>query len=134
VTFPFRRIEALRDRPPASWRIDGVATVVHHVFPNTMVVRFSHHTLVAVLEPISVDRTRLVTFQLAGRSPVEDGDAGADARRDADFVALGAAEDLAMAEAVQVGLASGANDVLTFGRFEGALAHFHRQLDELVRE
>ena len=132
VTFPFRRVEGLRDRPPASWRIDGMATVVHHVFPNTMVVRFSHHTLVAMLEPIAFDRTRLVTFQLAGRSPAEDRAAGDDARRDADFVALGAVEDLAMAEAVQAGLASGANEVLTFGRFEGALAHFHRHLDELV--
>lgn len=132
VTFPFRRIEALRDRPVDEWRIDGVATVVHNVFPNTMVVRFSQHTLVAVLEPITADRTRLVTFQLAG--PSTGRDPGADARRDADFVALGAVEDLAMAEAVQVGLASGANDVLTFGRFEGALAHFHRQLDELVAQ
>jgi phenylpropionate dioxygenase-like ring-hydroxylating dioxygenase large terminal subunit len=130
VTFPFRRIEGLRDRPPDSWHIDGMATVVHHVFPNTMVVRFSHHTLVAVLEPLAVDRTRLVTFQLGGRS--SPGDASADVRRDADFVALGAVEDLAMAEAVQAGLATGANDVLTFGRFEAALAHFHRQLDELV--
>jgi phenylpropionate dioxygenase-like ring-hydroxylating dioxygenase large terminal subunit len=132
VTFPFRRIEGLRDRPPAEWRIDGLATVVHHVFPNTMVVRFSHHTLVAMLEPMAVDRTRVVTFQLAGRAPDGAGEAGADARRDADFVALGAVEDLAMAEAVQAGLASGANEALTFGRFEGALAHFHRQLDALV--
>jgi nitrite reductase/ring-hydroxylating ferredoxin subunit len=130
VTFPFRRVEALRDRPPASWRIDGMATVVHQVFPNTMVVRLSHHTLVAMLEPTAVDRTRLVTFGLAG--PSASGEPSTDAQRDADFVALGAAEDLAMARAVQEGLAGGANDVLTFGRFEGAIGHFHRQLDELV--
>lgn len=130
VTFPFRRIEALRDRPPGSWRLDGMATLVHHVFPNTMVVHLAQHTLMAVLEPLAVDRTRLVTYQLTGRSSGPD--VSESARRDADFVSLGAAEDLAVAQAVQAGLASGANDVLTFGRFEGAIGHFHRQLDALV--
>jgi phenylpropionate dioxygenase-like ring-hydroxylating dioxygenase large terminal subunit len=130
VTFPFRRIEALRDRPPGSWRLDGMATLVHHVFPNTMVVHLSQHTLMVVLEPLAVDRTRLVTYQLTSRSSGPE--AGESARRDASFVSLGAAEDLAVAQAVQAGLASGANDVLTFGRFEGAIGHFHRQLDSLV--
>ena len=33
---------------------------------------------------------------------------------------------------MQRGLASGANETLEFGRFEGAITHFHRQLTELV--
>jgi hypothetical protein len=37
-----------------------------------------------------------------------------------------------MATAAQVGLASGANEVFRFGRFEGALTHFHRTLTEAV--
>jgi hypothetical protein len=37
-----------------------------------------------------------------------------------------------MAMAVQRGLASGANQTLEFGRFEGAITHFHRQLHELL--
>jgi phenylpropionate dioxygenase-like ring-hydroxylating dioxygenase large terminal subunit len=152
VSFPFRRIEALRSRPPAEWRLDGMGTFVHHLFPNTVVVRLSHHTTVVVLEPLAVDRTRLHTFRLAAPRPDHrppgdpEAGAGADAatgsssgteaeaalRRDVDFVTQGAAEDLAMAYDVQRGLASGANDVLTFGRFEGALSHLHRQLHELV--
>ena len=34
-----------------------------------------------------------------------------------------------MACSVQRGLASGANEFLEFGRFEGAIGHFHRMLD-----
>jgi hypothetical protein len=30
---------------------------------------------------------------------------------------------------IQRSLATGANEVFTFGRHEGAIAHFHRQLD-----
>ena len=47
---------------------------------------------------------------------------------------VGLKEDREMALAVQRGLASGANDVLQFGRFEGAIVHFHRQLTELLGE
>lgn len=131
VTFPFRRIETLRDLPSDQWAVAGVATVVHHIFPNAIVARLSHHTTVVVLEPLTVDTTRLVTYRLANR-PSGVGPQPGAAERDAGFVLQGAAEDLAVARAVQHGLASGANEVLTFGRFEGAIGHLHRQLHELV--
>jgi phenylpropionate dioxygenase-like ring-hydroxylating dioxygenase large terminal subunit len=130
VTFPFRRIEALRDTPRESWRLDGKVTTVHHVFPNVIVARLSHHTTVAVLEPITVDQTRLVSYRLTNRPP--DPDAAGDASRDFDFVQQGIREDQAVAKRVQVGLVSGANRVLRFGRFEGALTNLHRQLHELL--
>ena len=54
----------------------------------------------------------------------------AKARRDAQFVGeTGAAEDRAVVRAIQRGLSSGANEVFTFGRFEKAIVHFHRNLD-----
>ncbi len=40
----------------------------------------------------------------------------------------GAAEDRAVACGIQRGLASGANEFFEFGRFEGAIGHFHRTL------
>jgi phenylpropionate dioxygenase-like ring-hydroxylating dioxygenase large terminal subunit len=141
VTFPFRRIEALRGVPADERRIDGMATVVHHVFPNAIVARLSHHTAMVVLEPTTTDRTTLVTYRLASRRST-NGDGGSDgvkadvaaAARDTDFVKLGAVEDRDIACAVQIGLASGANEVLEFGRFEGAITHFHRQLGELLAD
>lgn len=130
VTFPFRRIEAMRDVPAGERRIDGVVTTVHHVFPNVIIARLSHHTTMVVIEPISVDQTNVVSYLLSNR-PAEDG--ATRAAKDTDFVRIGLREDREMAGAVQRGLASGANDVLEFGRFEGAIVHFHRQLtDELA--
>jgi phenylpropionate dioxygenase-like ring-hydroxylating dioxygenase large terminal subunit len=130
VTFPFRRIEALRAVPRSERDVDRAVTSVYHLFPNVIVARLSHHTTVVVLEPRSTDTTNFVTYQLTNHRPA----AGrrADASRDADFVALGAAEDLGIAQGLQRGLASGANETLEFGRFEGAITHFHRQLTELV--
>ena len=39
------------------------------------------------------------------------------------------AEDFDIGVAVQAGLASGANESLTFGRYEGALDSFNRQVE-----
>lgn len=130
VTFPFRRIEALRDRPATDWAIDGVVTCVHQLFPNVIVAQLSHHTTVAILEPVTPDRTRLVSYELSNRHGSDD--ARRSAERDAAFVAQGTAEDRAMAVRVQRGLASGANDTVEFGRFEGAIVHFHQQLNSLL--
>ena len=130
VTFPFRRVEQLRTRPPSERRLDGRVTSVHQIFPNTIIARLSHHPTMVVLEPVAPDRTDVMTYQLANGT----GQRIEDARRDTDFVTAGAIEDLAMAAAVQQGLAAGANDVVELGLFEGALSHFHRSLDAVLAE
>jgi hypothetical protein len=130
VTFPFRRVEELRTRPPSERSLESRVTSVHQIFPNTVIARLSHHTTMVVLDPVAPDRTDVVTYQLAnGRGRLVE-----DARRDTDFVSTGAVEDLAMAGAVQQGLAAGANDVVELGLFEGALSHFHRSLGALLAE
>jgi phenylpropionate dioxygenase-like ring-hydroxylating dioxygenase large terminal subunit len=127
VTFPFRRIEALRGQPAPRRLTRAMATVVYHLFPNVIVAQATHHSAVVVLEPETPGRTRLVTYQLADPSNSES------ATRDEKFLEQGQTEDREMALTVQRGLAAGANDVLEFGRFEGAIAHFHRQLTELLK-
>ncbi|HTO71353.1 MAG TPA: SRPBCC family protein [Myxococcota bacterium] len=128
VTFPFQRIRKLAQVPPAERRVRGALTYVYHLFPNAIVTTFSHHTQLLVLEPVSLGETRLVAYLLTNR-PAGDATAQADAERDAAFVnQTGGAEDAAVVCAIQRGLASGANDAFTYGRFEGAISHFHRAL------
>ncbi|HXZ85835.1 MAG TPA: SRPBCC family protein, partial [Myxococcota bacterium] len=132
VTFPFQRIRKLAEVPPAQRRVAGALTYVYHLFPNAIVTVFSHHTALLVLEPVSPGETRLVSYALTNR-PASDPKAQADAERDAAFVnQTGGAEDGAVVCAIQRGLASGANEAFTFGRFEGAIAHFHRALHQAL--
>jgi phenylpropionate dioxygenase-like ring-hydroxylating dioxygenase large terminal subunit len=127
VTFPFRRIEALEAVAPEERRVEGLLTYVYHLFPNALLTVLSRHTNLVVLEPLAVDRTRLVTYALT--HPADAGGDAEAAQRDADFVGrTGAAEDLAVVCAIQRGLGSCANESFSFGRFEGAIAHFHRTL------
>lgn len=127
VTFPFRRIEKLADVPEAERRVDGRLTYIYHLFPNTLVAVLSHHTDLIVLEPLEVGRTNMVAYTIANTG----GDPAAmeSAKRDAEFVNQnGAPEDLALVESVQRSMGSGANEFFTFGHFESAIIHFHRNL------
>ncbi len=129
VTFPFRRIEKLAAVPPAERRVDGMLTYVYHLFPNVMIAMLSRHTQMVVLEPLDAGRTRFVTYAMA-EAPPDGGPLPEEVTRDTDFVERsGGAEDREVTCAIQRAIGSGANTHFTFGRFEGAIVHFHRMLD-----
>jgi phenylpropionate dioxygenase-like ring-hydroxylating dioxygenase large terminal subunit len=130
VTFPFRRIEKLRDQPASERQIAGAVTRVYCIFPNVIVAELSRHIIVVVLEPLSASTTNFVTYAL-GPADAKD-DRTSAAAKDISFVQQGGVEDRQMALAVQRGMATGANTHALFGRFEGALTHFHRNLHALV--
>ncbi|MEX1154194.1 aromatic ring-hydroxylating dioxygenase subunit alpha [Parvibaculum sp.] len=129
VSYPYRTIEKLRDVPPAERRARGALTQLNLLFPNVAVATFPSHMTMAVLEPRAVERTRLVTYTLSDRA-----ESDMTVKIGQDFVTAGTAEDREMASATQHGLRSGANDVLTFGLFEGANRHFHCGLAEALGE
>jgi phenylpropionate dioxygenase-like ring-hydroxylating dioxygenase large terminal subunit len=128
IAFPYQAIHKLRALPRAERRAEGKLTYVYHLFPNVMLATFPHFVFLVALEPLAIDRTRFVTSVLTDR-PAGDAEAEAASQRGADLVGAGAAEDNEVACAIQRSLASGANEFFEFGRFEGAIAHFHRALD-----
>ncbi len=133
VTFPFRRIEKLADVPKAERRVEGRLTYVYHLFPNALVTVLSRHTNLVVLEPVAVDRTRMIAYTLSNTGG--DPASAESAKRDAEFVnQTGAAEDQALVESIQRGIGSGANEFFTFGHFENAIIHFHRNLQAALED
>ena len=126
MTFPFRRIEKLAALPPNERRVMGFVTFVYHLFPNALVTVLSNHTNLLVLEPLSVDRTSVVSYSLTNRTG-DRAEALEAAERDAHFTAIGANEDRAIVSAIQRGVASDANESFVFGRFESAIVHFHER-------
>jgi len=131
VTFPFRRIEKLKDVPAKSRTVDGKLTYVYHLFPNTLVTVLSNHTNIVVLSPVDLKHTAITVYQLTNRQG--GADAVERAKRDASFVSdTGALEDIALVTSIQKSIESEANDVFTFGHFEGAITHFHRNLSGLL--
>lgn len=128
IVYPFRRIEKLAALPPEKRRVDGLLTYVYQLFPNVLITVLSRHTNVVILEPLTPATTRQISYGLTNRG-LGDEASRKEVERDAQFVAqTGASEDRAVVAAIQRGLAAGANSHFTFGRFEGAIVHFHRTL------
>jgi phenylpropionate dioxygenase-like ring-hydroxylating dioxygenase large terminal subunit len=130
VTFPYRNIQKLRAVAPEARRVGGTVTFVYHLFPNVIIATFPYRIVMAVLEPVAIDATTTVTYTLAAAGNLETSKPAVD--RDSDFVNAGAREDRAVVESIQRGIASGANEVFEFGLFEGAIAHFHRNLHAMI--
>ena len=135
ITFPYRNIERLRERPESSWTTDARVTYVYQLFPNVMVATFPDLVLVIVVDPVDIDHSTLVVYSMVRPESVDRADrAPADPPGNpagaGSFIARGAVEDNEMSVGVQRGLHSGANEFVEFGRHESAIGHFHATLDE----
>jgi phenylpropionate dioxygenase-like ring-hydroxylating dioxygenase large terminal subunit len=126
--FPKRSIRELAALPEAEWSLRRHANILFHLFPNTLILVEPDHAAVLHLWPDGPARSILTSYTLVPEPPATD---KARAYWDANNAILydAIAEDFAMGESIQRGLASGANRELVFGAFEHALAHFHRQIE-----
>ncbi|NNE57764.1 MAG: Rieske 2Fe-2S domain-containing protein [Hellea sp.] len=134
VTYPFRRIEKLADIPPAKRDATGSLTYLYQLFPNVIIAQLTHHSNLGILEPIDETRTRFTTYSMThSKGQIDKKEALANAQKDQEFVSqTGQTEDIAVVQAAQQSLASGANTHFTFGHFEPAIVHFHEQMDRFL--
>ena len=128
ITFPYRNIERLRDRPESTWTTDARVTYLYQLFPNVMLATFPDVVSVVAIDPVDVDHTTVTTYSMV-RPDVADA-AEPNPTGGASLIARGLVEDNEMSEGVQRGLHSGANAFVEFGRHESAAGHFHTTLDD----
>lgn len=132
---PSRRLYLIKskfaqDKPQASgFDPRRYGNLTYFFFPNSTILVQPDHAQLSSLEPLGPARTRVHELTLIPEAPATD---KARAHWDAN-VALyrrALAEDYALVESIQAGLASGANEALTFGTFEYAAPRFHAQLEQ----
>jgi phenylpropionate dioxygenase-like ring-hydroxylating dioxygenase large terminal subunit len=135
ITFPYRNIERLRDRPESTWSTDGRVTYVYHLFPNVMFATFPDQVLLVVIEPVDVASSVVTVYSMVTPEVAQKVSGNGDERTGvadgaSSLLNAGALEDNEMSEGVQRGLHAGANTFLEFGRHESAIGRFHGTLDE----
>ena len=129
VTFPFRRIEKLRDVPAEKRRAAGMLTSVYHLFPNASVSVLSKHSNLTIMEPLSPNSTQMVIYLVTPEQTAENPISLEDVKKDAQFVnESGQDEDREAACLIQQTVTTQANSHLTFGYFEKAIVNFHQHL------
>ena len=133
VTFPFRRIEKLRDVPADKRRASGMLTSVYHLFPNASVSVVSKPSNLTIMEPLSPSSTQMVIYLVTPDQTVENPIPLEDVERDAQFVnESGQDEDREAACLIQQTVTAEANSHLTFGYFEKAIVNFHKHLSDRI--
>lgn len=129
ITFPYRNIERLRERPEHTWSTDARVTYVYHLFPNVMLATFPDLVLVVVIDPVDLGHTAVTMYSMAKGSTSHRARGATEEQRAGSLLALGGIEDNDMSAGVQRGLRAGANAFVEFGRHESAIGHFHAILD-----
>lgn len=122
----------LPDTPRDQWDIRRHANLLYTLFPGSQFLVQQDHVVWVRLDPRGPAETEI---RLTTMAPDPVGEKTADhwARNHA-ITRKTLGEDFAIGEAIQAGLASGANTHLTFGRFEGALEIFASTVRQALAE
>ena len=118
-------MHVLRDQPTDQWRLRDHANIIYTFFPTTQLLVQKDHVVWINSRPVSAVQTELRLATLAPKSRL-----GEEAywEKNHQITSTTLNEDFVIGESIQNGFASGANDVITFGRFEGALPEFNRTI------
>ena len=118
-------MHVLRDQPTDHWRLRDHANIIYTFFPTTQLLVQKDHVVWINSRPVSAGQTELRLATLAPKSRLAE---AAYWEKNHQITSTTLNEDFVIGESIQNGFASGANDVITFGRFEGALPEFNRTI------
>ena len=131
ILFPKHSILTLNDLPQDQWNLREHANILYVLFPNTMVLVQPDHMAVFHGYPDGIEGVIVEAYTLLPEAPTTD--KATDYWQKNIEILFGALEeDFKMAESVQQGVRSDANEHVNFGRFEQGLSRFHENIEKLI--
>lgn len=118
IIVPLRKPE--EDQPVLAW-----SQAMYFIFPATFLLFYDDHVSLLALDPISIDKTR---FRIIPLVPSAEGLTNQRVKDRIQFLEVITAQDIAILESIQKGLATNAGGRFTFTRLEHALAKFHQDI------
>ncbi|MBW2509511.1 MAG: Rieske 2Fe-2S domain-containing protein [Deltaproteobacteria bacterium] len=129
---PRTSILTLCDQPDSGWDIRKHTHVLYALAPNASLLIQERHFELIITTPVAIDQSRIEIMSVAPKPGP-----GGYSDKAKSFLAANHAftkktldEDFEIAEQIQRGMRSGANEHFRFARFEGALSEWHRRLDQ----
>lgn len=109
ITFPYRNIERLRDRPENTWTVGARVTYLYQLFPNVMLATFPDVISMVSIDPVDVDHSTVTVYSMVRPDVAERAslDASSNLVGQGSFIERGLVEDNEMSAGVQRGLQSG---------------------------
>lgn len=126
-------LEAFREMPREQWNLLPYGTILYGVFPNTVLIYQQDHVQLFSSYPDGDDPDRCVMqLQILIPEPVRSESAARHWQNNIELLLDTVAEDFDVGEGIQRGFHSGANEYITYGRYEPALDHFHTMLKQAL--
>lgn len=128
---PRSSILTLAAQPESSWDIRQHTHMLYSIAPNASILVQERHFELILMTPLSADLTRV---EIATVAPIPT--SGERSEKAKAYLAANHAftkktldEDFEIAEQIQRGMKTGANEHFRFATFEGALTQWHRRLE-----
>lgn len=126
----------LEEKDTSEWNIRDHTHLLYSLYPNASILVQERHFELILMTPLAVDQTR-IDLITAARRP-ESGELSQKAQ---DYLNANHAftkktldEDFVLAEEIQAGMHTGANDFFRLARFEGALTQWHELIDAKLEQ
>lgn len=134
VVMPTEKLKEVTEASLADTRLRDVSHIVYGLAPQTTLLVQKDHIDWIQMIPVSVDETDIIMTSLipTPREELSDEEHAHWQRNLAISIAT-LDEDFELGQSIQAGLNSGANEHLTFGRNEGALAAYNRWVEDQLQ-
>ena len=135
AVLPRTSMKSLTEQDRDTWRLRDHANVLYTFFPSNQFLVMQDHLVWIRSDPQSAGETTLHLSTLAPTSgPDAEGKDEAHWRRNHQITMMTLDEDFTIGDSMQSTLASGANQSMVFGRFEGALGQFNRTVETYLEQ
>jgi phenylpropionate dioxygenase-like ring-hydroxylating dioxygenase large terminal subunit len=128
---PKRTMLDLQGTAQENWRLRDHCFLMYYVFPNTMIVAVGDHIATFVHFPTGPDDADMLLSVYVPQAP--DSDQARKYWEKNHAMLLDAIdEDFVIGEGMQRGYRSGAQENLTYGRYEQAIGYFHQSVNRVL--
>jgi phenylpropionate dioxygenase-like ring-hydroxylating dioxygenase large terminal subunit len=130
LTFPRKKLERLKNEPEDSWNLMWNTTLVYSLFPNTILLVQGDHVELARIFPREgrTDRAVMDLGLYVPETPKTDDERTHWDKNMRLVLDVVTGEDFPTGRSIQLGLTSGAQTHLVYGRNEPAMIHYHQSI------
>jgi phenylpropionate dioxygenase-like ring-hydroxylating dioxygenase large terminal subunit len=135
LVVPRKKLDRLKDEPEQSWDLMWNTSIIYSLFPNTLLIVQGDHVELARIFPREerVDRAVMELALYVPKAPASEEEKTHWDRNMQLVLDVVTGEDFPAGRTIQMGLTSGAQTHLVYGRNEPAMIHYHRSLRDVLQ-
>src|SRR5262245_17073309 len=134
LVVPRKKLDRLKAEPEQSWDLMWNTSIIYSLFPNTLLIVQGDHVELARIFPREgrVDRAVMELALYVPKAPANEEEKTHWDRNMQLVLDVVTGEDFPAGRTIQMGLTSGAQTHLVYGRNEPAMIHYHRSMREVL--